>query len=169
MSQFLQWMVAQTIMGWSYVQQRKLVSSCEEWVESQVSPSWLITVWPSLHRAVKHPIQVMVWGCFSSNGGWGNLYHLPKRETTNSKHYLEVLHGCCWHNEEHDVKLSVEAWRIRVVTFLWDRLNVSQLSGRRKSRGWQTDMEKSDQAGCEHGSTVFEDNRRYSIKTITLP
>ena len=40
---------------------------------------------------VKKAGSVMVWGCFSGNGGRGGLYFLPQNETMNSKTYLEVL------------------------------------------------------------------------------
>ena len=55
-------------------------------------------------KTVKHPPQVMVWGCFSGTAGRGSLYFLPAGTTMNSDRYSMVLeeklfpwmriHGC---------------------------------------------------------------------------
>ncbi len=42
-------------------------------------------------KTVKHPISVMVWGCFSGSGGHGGLYFLPKNTTMNGEMYETVL------------------------------------------------------------------------------
>ena len=59
--------------------------------------------------------------------------------------------------------------RIGTVTFFRDRLNVSKLSARRIVRSRETQMKEFDQAVSEFGSTVFENNRRGSIRTVSLP
>ena len=50
-----------------------------------------------------------------------------------------------------------------------DRLNVSKLSARTKDRGRATQTKEFDQAGSVFGDTVFENNRRNSIRTVSLP
>jgi hypothetical protein len=40
---------------------------------------------------VKHPDQVMVWGCFSGAVGRGGLFFLPKNTTMNGEMYQTVL------------------------------------------------------------------------------
>ena len=42
-------------------------------------------------KTVKHPAQVMVWGCFSGSGGIGELYFLPRGQMMNGDHYKMVL------------------------------------------------------------------------------
>lgn len=39
---------------------------------------------------VRHPLSVMVWGCFSGHGA-GDLYFLPKNTTIKATNYLRVL------------------------------------------------------------------------------
>ena len=53
--------------------------------------SWSEKKWMSVLPTVKKPGSVMIWGCFSGNGGRGGLYFLPLNQTMNSKTYLEVL------------------------------------------------------------------------------
>jgi hypothetical protein len=40
---------------------------------------------------VKHSTSVMIWGCFSGNGGRGSLYFLPPKDTMNSERYMAML------------------------------------------------------------------------------
>ena len=40
---------------------------------------------------VKHSASVMVWGCFSGNGGRGSLYFLPPKTTMNGDRYMAML------------------------------------------------------------------------------
>ena len=42
-------------------------------------------------KTVKHPAQVMVWGCFTGANGRGGLYFLPKGEMMNGDTYKKVL------------------------------------------------------------------------------
>jgi hypothetical protein len=42
-------------------------------------------------KTVKHPDQVMVWGCFSGAVGRGGLFFLPKNTTMNGQMYQTVL------------------------------------------------------------------------------
>ena len=42
-------------------------------------------------KTVKHPAQVMVWGCFTGANGRGGLYFLPKGEMMNGATYKTVL------------------------------------------------------------------------------
>jgi transposase len=42
-------------------------------------------------KNVKHPASVMVWGCFSGQGGRGSLYFLPPKTTMNSDRYIAML------------------------------------------------------------------------------
>ena len=59
--------------------------------------------------------------------------------------------------------------RIGAVTLFRDRLNVSKLPARRIGRSRETQTKEFDQAVSEFGSTVFENNRRDSIRTVSLP
>ena len=59
--------------------------------------------------------------------------------------------------------------RLGAVIFLKDRLNVSKVPVRMIGRGRETQTKKFDQAVSELGSTVFENNRKDSIQTISLP
>ena len=43
------------------------------------------------HLTVKHPDSVMIWACFSGNGGRGGLFFLPKGQKMNSIEYKKVL------------------------------------------------------------------------------
>jgi len=61
-------------------------------------------------KTVKHPAQVMVWGCFSGSGGKGGLYFLPKGQMMNGDHYKMVL-------EEH---LLPAMERLQATHFLQD-------------------------------------------------
>ena len=42
-------------------------------------------------KTVKHPHNVVVWGAFSGNHGWGCLYFQTKNVTMRGSNYLEVL------------------------------------------------------------------------------
>ena len=42
-------------------------------------------------KTVKHPAQVMVWGCFTGAKGRGGLYFLPKGQMMNGDNYKLVL------------------------------------------------------------------------------
>ena len=46
---------------------------------------------------------------------------------------------------------------------------MSKLPGRRISRSIETQTKEFDQAMSEFGSTVFENNRKDSIRTVSLP
>ena len=59
--------------------------------------------------------------------------------------------------------------RIGAVTFFRDRLNVSKLPARRIGRSRDTETKEFYQAVSEFGSIVFENNRRDSIRTVSLP
>ena len=56
---------------------------------------------------------------------------------------------------------------IGAITFFRDRLNVSKLPARRIDRETQT--KEFDQAVSEFRNKVFENNRRDSIRTVSLP
>ena len=49
------------------------------------------------------------------------------------------------------------------------RLNVSKLPARRIGRSREKQTNEFDQAVSEFGSTIFENNRRDSIRTVNLP
>ena len=59
--------------------------------------------------------------------------------------------------------------RIVVVTFFSDKLNMSKLSARRICTCRETQTKEFDQAESEIGSAAFENNRRDSIRTVSLP
>ena len=59
--------------------------------------------------------------------------------------------------------------KIGAVTFFRDRLNVSKLPARRIGRSRDTQTKEFDKAMSEFGSTVFENNRKDSIRTVSLP
>ena len=59
--------------------------------------------------------------------------------------------------------------RIGAVTFFRDRLNVSKLPARRIGRSRERQSKEFDLAVSEFGSRVFENNRRDSIQTVSLP
>ena len=59
--------------------------------------------------------------------------------------------------------------RIGAVIFFRDRLNVSKLPARRIGRSRETQTKEFDQVVSEFGGTVFENNRRNSIRTVNLP
>ena len=59
--------------------------------------------------------------------------------------------------------------RIGAVTSFRNRLNVSKLPTRRIGRSRETQTKEFDQTVNEFGSTVFENNRRDSIQTVSLP
>ena len=59
--------------------------------------------------------------------------------------------------------------RIGPVTFFRNRLNVSKLLARRIGRNREAQTKEFDLAVSEFGSTVFENNRRVSILTVSLP
>ena len=48
-------------------------------------------------------------------------------------------------------------------------MNVSKLPARRIGRSRETQTKEFDQAMNEFGSTVFENNRRDSIRTVSFP
>ena len=56
--------------------------------------------------------------------------------------------------------------RIGVVTLSRDKLNVSKLPARRIGRSKETQTKEHRQVVSEFGSTVFENNRRDSIRTV---
>ena len=58
--------------------------------------------------------------------------------------------------------------RIRAITYFRDRLNVSKLPARRIDRSRETQTKEIDQAVSEFGSTVFENNWRDFIRTVSL-
>ena len=62
-----------------YTRVRRLPGTLERYKQKHLLPT------------VKKPGSVMIWGCFSGNGGRGGLYFLPLNQTMNSKTYLEVL------------------------------------------------------------------------------
>ena len=49
-----------------------------------------------------------------------------------------------------------------------DKLNVSKLPARRIGRSRETQTKEFDQVRSELGSTVFENNRRDFIRTVSL-
>ena len=59
--------------------------------------------------------------------------------------------------------------RIGAVTLFRDRLNVSILPARRIGRSRETQTKEFDQAMSEFRSTVFENSRRHSIRTVSSP
>ena len=48
-------------------------------------------------------------------------------------------------------------------------MNESKLLARRISRSGETQTKEFDQAVSEFGSTIFENNKRDSIRTVSLP
>ena len=48
-------------------------------------------------------------------------------------------------------------------------MNVSKFPARKIGRSRETQKKEFDQAGSKLGGTVFENNRRDSIRTISLP
>ena len=61
------------------------------------------------------------------------------------------------------------ARRIGAVTFFKVRLNVNKLPARRIGRSRETQTKEFDQAMSEFGSTIFENNNRDSIRTVSHP
>ena len=59
--------------------------------------------------------------------------------------------------------------RIRAVTFFMDKLNVSKLPARRIGRSRETQTKEFDMAVSEFINTVFGNNRRDSIRTVSRP
>ena len=55
-----------------------------------------------------------------------------------------------------------------MVTLFRDRLNVSKLSAGRIDRSRETQTKEFDQAVIEFGSRVFKNNKRDSIRTVSL-
>ena len=66
-------------------------------------------------------------------------------------------------------KQNYRVRRIGAVTLFKDRLNVSTIPARRIGRNREIQTKEFDQAGSEFGSTVFENNSRDSIQTVSLP
>ena len=64
---------------------------------------------------------------------------------------------------------EIKVRRIGAVTFFRHRLNVSKLPARRISKSRETQTKEFHQAVSELGSTVFENNRRDSIWSVSLP
>ena len=60
-------------------------------------------------------------------------------------------------------------WKIWVVNLFIDRLNASKLTARMIERSRKTPTKKFDPAGSKLGSLIFENNRRDSIRTVSLP
>ena len=58
---------------------------------------------------------------------------------------------------------------IGAVTFFKDRLNVSKIPARRIGRSRKTQRKEFDQTVSEFGSTVFENNRSDSFRTVSIP
>ena len=58
--------------------------------------------------------------------------------------------------------------RIGAVTVIRDRLNVCKLPARRIDRK-ETQTKECDQTVSEFGSTVFENDWRDSVRTVSLP
>ena len=59
--------------------------------------------------------------------------------------------------------------RIGAVTFFKDLLNVSKVPARRIGKSRETETKKFEQSEREFGSTVFENNKRDSVRIVSLP
>ena len=84
-------------------------------------------------------------------------------------HYLLVKDRLKDFRKAENLSYRVVVRRIGSVIFFRDRLNVSKFPARRISRSRETQTKEFDQAVSELGSTVFENNRRNSIRTVSLP
>ena len=84
-----------------------------------------------IQATVKHPPSVMVWGYFSSQGR-GDHYFLPKGQTMNATHYIDVsdghllpfmkIHGCMTFQQDsascHKAKAVTKWLQAKSVTVL---------------------------------------------------
>ena len=84
-------------------------------------------------------------------------------------HYLLVKDRLKGFRKARNQSYRAVVRRIGAVTLFRDRLNVSKLPARRIGRSRETQTKEFDQAVSEFGSTVFENNRRDSIRTVNLP
>ena len=84
-------------------------------------------------------------------------------------HYLLVKNRLKGFRKAGNQSYRALVRRIRAVTLFRDRLNVSKLPARKISRSRETQTKEFDQAVSEFGSIVFENNRRDSIRTVSLP
>ena len=83
-------------------------------------------------------------------------------------HYLLVKDRLKCFRKAENQSYWVVARRIAAVTFFRDRLNVSKPPARRIGKSRETQTKEFDQVVSEYGSTVFENNRRDSIRTVSL-
>ena len=93
-------------------------------VSSPVNPRYI-------QAPVKHPLSVMIWGCFSSQGR-GDLYFLPKGQTMNATGNIDVLdnhflsfmsiHGCTTLQQDsvpwHKAKAVTKCFQAKKVNML---------------------------------------------------
>ena len=84
-------------------------------------------------------------------------------------HYLLVKDRLKGFRKAENQSYRAIIGRIGAVTFIRDRLNVSKLPVRRIGRNRETQTKEFDQALSEFGITVFENNRRDSIRIVSLP
>ena len=84
-------------------------------------------------------------------------------------HYLLVKDRLKSFKKAGNQSYRVVVRRIGAVIFFWNRLNVSKLSARRIGRSRETQTKKFDHAVSKFGSTVCENNRRDSIRIVSLP
>jgi transposase len=81
-------------------------------------------------RSVKHPASVMVWGCFSGQGGRGSLYFLPPKVTMNSDRYIAMLQdkllvGMRHHKAKHFLQDGAPCHTSRKVMAFLKQNNIS--------------------------------------------
>ena len=84
-------------------------------------------------------------------------------------HYLLVKDRLKGFRKAGNQRYRAVVRRIGAVTFFRDRLYVSKLPTRRIGRSREAQTKEFDQAWSEFGSTVFENNRKDSIRTVSLP
>ena len=84
-------------------------------------------------------------------------------------HYLLVKDRVKGFRNAENQSYSVVVRRIGAVTFFRDRLNVSKLPARRIGRNRETQTKEFDKAVSECESTIFLNNRRDYIRTVSLP
>ena len=84
-------------------------------------------------------------------------------------HYIIVKDRLKGFRKAGNQNYRVVVRRIGEVNLFRDRLNMSKLPARRIGRSSETQTKELDQAVSEFVSTVFENNRRDSIRTASVP
>ena len=84
-------------------------------------------------------------------------------------HYLLVKDRLKGFRKAGNQSYRAVARRIGTVILFRDSLNVSKLPARRIGRSRETQTKEFDQTVSEFGSIAFENKRRDSIRTVSLP